>query len=136
MISLLDLLGVPPGAYACAVMVGNHLERDIKGANALGMISVWLDWAPRRSKIPADDSELPGFAAANVCSGEPHTVGDLAATLAAAMGGPAPEIVGGARAGDVRHVVADPALARKALGFVAEIGFADGVARFATDPLR
>ena len=25
------------------------------------MISVWLDWAPRRSKIPADDSELPTF---------------------------------------------------------------------------
>jgi dTDP-L-rhamnose 4-epimerase len=77
-----------------------------------------------------------GFAAVNVCSGEPHTVGDLAATLAAAMGGPAPVIVGGARAGDVRHVVADPALARKALGFTAEVGFTDGVARFATDPLR
>ena len=77
-----------------------------------------------------------GFAAVNVCSGEPHTVGDLATTLAAAMGGPAPEIVGGARAGDVRHVVADPALARKALGFEAEVGFSEGVARFATDPLR
>jgi HAD superfamily hydrolase (TIGR01509 family) len=57
----LGLLGVPPAAYASTVMVGNHLERDIKGANALGMISVWLDWAPRRSKIPADDSELPAF---------------------------------------------------------------------------
>ncbi|MEO7913228.1 MAG: HAD family hydrolase [Roseiflexaceae bacterium] len=57
----LDLLDVPPDAYARTVMVGNHLERDIKGANALGMISVWLDWAPRRPKIPADDSELPAF---------------------------------------------------------------------------
>jgi HAD superfamily hydrolase (TIGR01549 family) len=57
----LDLLGVPPEAYGRTVMVGNHLERDIKGANALGMISVWLDWAPRRSKIPADDSERPAF---------------------------------------------------------------------------
>lgn len=57
----LDLLGVPPEAYARTVMVGNHLERDIKGANALGIISVWLDWAPRRSKIPADDSERPAF---------------------------------------------------------------------------
>jgi HAD superfamily hydrolase (TIGR01549 family) len=54
-------LGVPPHAYAHTMMVGNHLERDIKGANALGMISVWLDWAPRRSKVPADDSELPAF---------------------------------------------------------------------------
>jgi len=57
----LDLLGVPPDAYARTVMVGNHLERDIRGANALGMISIWLDWAPRRSKIPADDAELPAF---------------------------------------------------------------------------
>ena len=32
--------------------------------------------------------------------------------LAAAMGGPAPVVVGGARPGDVRHVVADPARAR------------------------
>jgi putative hydrolase of the HAD superfamily len=57
----LDLLGVPPDAYAHTMMVGNHLERDIKGANALGMISVWLDWAPRRSKVPADESERPAF---------------------------------------------------------------------------
>jgi putative hydrolase of the HAD superfamily len=57
----LDLLGMPPEAYARTVMVGNHLERDIKGANLLGMISVWLDWAPRRSKIPADASEQPAF---------------------------------------------------------------------------
>jgi HAD superfamily hydrolase (TIGR01549 family) len=57
----LDLLGVPLDAYAHTVMVGNHLERDIKGANALGMISVWLDWAPRRSKVPANDSQRPTF---------------------------------------------------------------------------
>jgi HAD superfamily hydrolase (TIGR01549 family) len=57
----LDQLGVPPDAYARTMMVGNHLERDIKGANALGMISVWLDWAPRRSKLPADESERPDF---------------------------------------------------------------------------
>jgi dTDP-L-rhamnose 4-epimerase len=81
-------------------------------------------------------SDEPGFAAANVCSGEPHTIGDLAAELAAAMGGKPPVIVGGARPGDVRHVVADPALARERLGFRAAVGFADGVAAFATDPLR
>jgi len=88
------------------------------------------------ANVLALDTPSAGFAAANVCSGEPHTVGDLAATLAEAMGGPEPEIVGGARSGDVRHVVADPALARKALGFTAEVGFAEGVAQFATDPLR
>ena len=42
-------------------MVGNNLERDIKGANQLGLISVWLNWSPRRSKIPADASEVPQY---------------------------------------------------------------------------
>jgi dTDP-L-rhamnose 4-epimerase len=78
----------------------------------------------------------PGLRPVNVCSGEPHTIGQLAETLAAAMGGPAPVVVGGARSGDVRHVVADPARARQLLGFQARVGFAEGVARFATDPLR
>jgi putative hydrolase of the HAD superfamily len=25
------------------------------------MISVWLDWAPRRPKVPADASETPDY---------------------------------------------------------------------------
>ncbi|MGE3288340.1 MAG: NAD-dependent epimerase/dehydratase family protein [Pseudonocardia sp.] len=74
--------------------------------------------------------------AVNVCSGEPHTIGELATELAAAMGGPAPVVVGGARPGDVRHVVADPARARGVLGFHAAVRFADGLRAFATDPLR
>ncbi|MFL6140401.1 MAG: NAD-dependent epimerase/dehydratase family protein [Labedaea sp.] len=74
--------------------------------------------------------------AVNVCSGEPHTVGELAKALAGACGGPAPRVVGGARPADVRHVVADPAKARRLLGFRAAVRFADGVAAFANDPLR
>ncbi len=83
-------------------------------------------------------SELPagGVEALNVCSGEPRTVGDLADALTAAMGGPAPVVIGGARPGDVRHVVADPAKAARVLGFRAAVTFADGVRRFATDKLR
>ncbi|MFF5175220.1 NAD-dependent epimerase/dehydratase family protein [Micromonospora sp. NPDC000089] len=77
-----------------------------------------------------------GLVPVNVCSGEPHTVGELAAALATAMGGPVPEVVGGARAADVRHVVADPSRARELLGFAARVGFVDGVTAFATDPLR
>jgi len=77
-----------------------------------------------------------GLEAVNVCSGQPHTVGELATTLAAVMGGPEPVVVGGARPADVRHVVADPAKARELLGFRAETGFEDGVAAFATDELR
>jgi len=72
----------------------------------------------------------------NVCSGEPHTIGDLAMELSSAMDGPPPVVVGGARAGDVRHVVADPTRAHELLGFHASVRFADGVKAFATDPLR
>lgn len=41
------------------VMVGNNLARDIRGANAAGLISVFLSWSDRRSRIPADASEEP-----------------------------------------------------------------------------
>jgi len=42
----------------------------------------------------------------NVASGEPHTVGELAAELAHAFGGEAPKTTGQYRLGDVRHVFA------------------------------
>jgi HAD superfamily hydrolase (TIGR01549 family) len=57
----LSALGIDPANYGRTIMVGNNLERDIRGANALGMISVWLDWAPRRSKIPACALEIPRY---------------------------------------------------------------------------
>ncbi len=72
----------------------------------------------------------------NVCSGEPHTIGDLATTLSAAVDGPPPIIAGGSRPGDVRHVVADPARAGALLGFRAAVAFDDGVRAFAGEPLR
>jgi putative hydrolase of the HAD superfamily len=57
----LDALEIPPSDYGRVIMVGNNLARDVKGANELGMLSVWLDWAPRRPKIPADASEQPHY---------------------------------------------------------------------------
>ena len=57
----MEQLGIPQEDYGRVIMVGNHLERDIKGANQLGMISIWLDWAPRRSKVPADAWEKPDY---------------------------------------------------------------------------
>jgi dTDP-L-rhamnose 4-epimerase len=78
----------------------------------------------------------PQAGAFNVCSGEPHTVGELAATLAASMGGPTPVTTGAYRLGDVRHVFASPDRARDVLGFTATTPFADGVAAFVTDELR
>ncbi len=57
----LDALGIAEADYGRTIMVGNNLQRDVKGANALGMISVWLNWSPRRSKVPADDLEVPRY---------------------------------------------------------------------------
>ncbi|MEQ4209088.1 NAD-dependent epimerase/dehydratase family protein [Actinopolymorpha sp. B17G11] len=94
--------------------------RDIAMANALA----------------AESAPPSAFEAVNVCSGDPHTIGELAETLALASAGKPPRIVGGARAGDVRHIVADPAKARRLLGFAAATSFADGIRAFADDPLR
>lgn len=88
------------------------------------------------ANVLALESPASGFVPVNVCSGAPHTVGELAESLSEAYGGPAPRIVGGARSGDVRHVVASPARARSLLGFRVGVTFADGVKAFATDPMR
>ena len=45
-------------------------------------------------------------------------------------------VTGQYRLGDVRHVVASPAAAAEVLGFRAEVGLREGVAEFATTPLR
>jgi FMN phosphatase YigB (HAD superfamily) len=60
-LAALAALQIPKTEYGRVVMVGNNLERDIAGANALGLVSVWLDWAPRRSKIPATGLEIPAY---------------------------------------------------------------------------
>ncbi len=94
------------------------------------------DVAAANVRALTTDPPAGGLTAVNVCSGEPHTIGDLAGALAAATAGPEPVVVGGARPGDVRHVVADPARAASLLGFRAAVRFATGVRAFATDPLR
>ncbi|MGW8942565.1 NAD-dependent epimerase/dehydratase family protein [Streptomyces koyangensis] len=79
----------------------------------------------------------PGFFAAyNTGSGEPHTIGEMAAALAAAHGGPAPVVTGEYRLGDVRHVTADSRRLRDELGWKPQVGFAEGMAEFASAPLR
>lgn len=54
-------LGLGPNDTGSIVMVGNHLERDIGGANALGIISIWQNWSRKRSHIPANAHEVPRF---------------------------------------------------------------------------
>jgi dTDP-L-rhamnose 4-epimerase len=71
----------------------------------------------------------------NVCSGRPSTVLDMAAALAPEGAG-APEVVGGYRLGDIRHVFASPERARVSLGFVARVPFEQGMAEFRKAALR
>ena len=57
----------------------------------------------------------------------------MAEALAAAFGpaAPRPEVVGGWRPGDVRHVFASPERARADLAFAAEVDFDDGMRELA-----
>lgn len=78
-----------------------------------------------------------GFEAYNVCSGTPVTIGEVAGLVARGSGsGLRPDVTGGYRLGDVRHVVASPERAASALGFRASISPAVGLPEFATAPLR
>lgn len=72
----------------------------------------------------------------NIASGHPRTILEMATTLAAAMNGPAPQVTCRYRGGDVRHITASPHRAARDLGFTAGIDFAEGIAAFATAPLR
>jgi dTDP-L-rhamnose 4-epimerase len=89
-----------------------------------------------RANVLALTADPPVPGAYNVASGTPRTVLDLAHALTAANGGPSPEVVGGYRAGDVRHVFASIDRARVDLGFAAEVEFEKGVREFASAPLR
>ncbi|MGW0177912.1 NAD-dependent epimerase/dehydratase family protein [Nocardia sp. NPDC003345] len=88
------------------------------------------------ANLAAVEAGLPGFVPLNICSGQPITIGAVARILAAAHGGPDPVITGGARPGDVRHIVADPARARRTLGFTARVRPDEGLVEFASAPLR
>lgn len=98
---------------------------DVAAANVRALDAV--------TGAPVDAGRHVGY---NVASGEPRPIVDLAARLAEVMGAPPPQVVGGGRPGDVRHIVASPERAARDLGFTAQVRFDDGVARFATDPMR
>jgi len=90
-----------------------------------------------RANVAAlDATGVPGFWAYNIASGAPTTIGELAAALATAFGGPVPVVTGEFRAGDVRHIVASPRRAVAELGFRAGVDLASGLAEFADAPLR
>lgn len=95
--------------------------RDVAAANAVALEAPWA----------------PGVLTAyNTGSGEPHTVGEMARSLAAAYGGPDPVVTGEYRLGDVRHITADSSRLRADLGWKPEAGFEEGMREFAKAGLR
>ena len=90
-----------------------------------------------RANVAAIDAVYagsPAWAAYNVCSGSPVTIGEVAGLLAA--GRVEPVVTGEYRLGDVRHIVASPELARRELGFAAQVMPEEGVPEFSTAALR
>jgi dTDP-L-rhamnose 4-epimerase len=81
--------------------------------------------------VPVEPGMLRAY---NVGSGTPRTVGELAAALAGAYGGPSPEVTGEYRLGDVRHITASSGRIQRELGWRAAVSFADGIAEFAGAP--
>ena len=126
--------GVPPRVFEDGGQRRDFVHvRDVAQANLLALEAV--DGV--HSGADPRGAVAGGLRCYNVASGEPHTVGEMAAALAAAFGaGLEPVVTGEYRLGDVRHVVASPAAAAANLGFRARIRFAEGMAEFARAALR
>ncbi len=98
---------------------------------------VFEDGGQRRDFVHVDDvaaafmaalaRDTAGHAAYNVGSGVVHTIGDVATELASLAGGPAPEVTGEYRLGDVRHITASSALASRELGWAATVPLRAGL---------
>ena len=82
-------LGLGTSDAEAIVMVGNHLERDIGGANRLGIISIWQNWSKKRSHVPADAIEVPRYTIRS--PGElPALLADIERQMARAKSNPSP----------------------------------------------
>ncbi len=89
------------------------------------------------ANVAALTADREGFTAANVCSGQPISIMDVANALCDARDRRVtPVITGQYRSGDVRHIVADPARAAQLLGFRAAVEPHSGLRDFAFAPLR
>jgi dTDP-L-rhamnose 4-epimerase len=88
------------------------------------------------ANVAAIEANRKGFTPANVCSGKPISILEVAKELCEARGDVPPLVTGQYRSGDVRHIVASPAGAAELLGFHAVIDPRDGLREFAYAPLR
>jgi dTDP-L-rhamnose 4-epimerase len=142
--------GVPVAALRYHNVYGPRMPRDTPYAGVAAIFASSLA-AGRAPQVLEDGGQLRDFVhvrdvaranalaltaaepvsgALNVCSGTPRSILEMAQALHAAAGGepPAPQVVGGYRLGDVRHVFAAPARARRVLGFDAQEDFQRGMA--------
>jgi dTDP-L-rhamnose 4-epimerase len=87
------------------------------------------------ANVLALTNDEPADGAFNVCTGNPRTILDMAQALRPADC-PPPQVVGGYRLGDIRHVFASAQRAADVLGFRAAISFEAGMHEFTTSPLR
>ncbi len=121
--------GRPPNVFEDGGQMRDFVHvHDVARANVLAI----------RQVAEAPDE---AFRAYHVCSGEPIPIRRVAELVARGVSQGtgrvlSPEVSGGYRLGDVRHVVASPDKARRELGFTAEIRPAHGLQEFATAPLR
>jgi dTDP-L-rhamnose 4-epimerase len=88
------------------------------------------------ANVASVEANTEGFNAANVCSGKPISILEVATELCEARGEASPVVTGQYRSGDVRHIVASPAGARELLGFHAVVDPRDGLREFAFAKLR
>lgn len=116
--------GEPPRVFEDGRQRRDFVDvRDVAAANLAA--AAWTDSVP--------DGTVRAF---NIGSGVVHTIGELAATLSSALGGPAPVVTGEYRLGDVRHITADSSRARRELDWTPRHPFESAVTDFAHAPLR
>jgi putative hydrolase of the HAD superfamily len=55
----LDKLNILPHDYQRVLMIGNNIKRDVRGANQVGIGSVWFHWNERYAH--ANDGSVPTY---------------------------------------------------------------------------
>jgi dTDP-L-rhamnose 4-epimerase len=88
-----------------------------------------------RANLLALTADTAPWAVLNIASGEARCVFEMAEAIRVAFGrsAPRPEVTGGWRAGDVRHIVSSPCRASRELGFRASVSFDHGMAELARE---
>nr|WP_325197052.1 HAD hydrolase-like protein [uncultured Oscillibacter sp.] len=63
----MERMGLTEGDLPRIVMIGNNLERDIAGANRMGICSVLLTFSPRYNMTPKNIDEKPDYTVSMPC---------------------------------------------------------------------